>query len=109
MNDEKLFATDWQADQAVFDISDFINRLPEPSRSLCRDVIINGKSTTNVARKLNVTPKTVLRRIRKAIAPLAVQYDIAAAKQFLVQNNSHGQVEKHTRQENAENQDGRDG
>lgn len=68
---------------ATVDICDYIAALPEPQRSLCRAMVIDGESTDNIASRLNVTPREVLRRTRKAFAPLAVQYDIRNATKYL--------------------------
>ena len=73
---------------ATADICDYIAALPEPQRSLCRAMVIDGESTDNIASRLNVTSKTILRRTRKALAPLAVQYDIRTASKYLPASKS---------------------
>ena len=69
---------------AAFDIREYIERLPEPERTMCFAVIVEGRKTKETAESLGVHPKTVLRHVRRALAPLAKTYGITAADKFLV-------------------------
>ena len=81
-NDEEL-DLHIQTFTAMVDIRDYIASLPEPQKSLCHALVIEGESTNSVAGRFNVTQKTILRRTRKALAPLAVQFDIRNASKYL--------------------------
>ena len=65
------------------DISGYIASLAEPQRSICYAMVIRGESSKSVAGRFNVTPKTILRKTRKALAPLAMEYDIKTAAKHL--------------------------
>lgn len=68
---------------AAFDIREYIKRLPEPERTMCFSVIVEGRKTKEAAESLGVHPKTVLRHVRRALAPLAKTYGITAADKFI--------------------------
>ena len=69
---------------AAFDIREYIERLAEPERTMCFAVIVEGRKTKEAAEQLGVHPKTILRHVRRALAPLAKTYGITAADKFLV-------------------------
>lgn len=69
-----------QIDVASIDIADYIKQLPEPQRSMCHALVIDGYTSSRVAKMFSVTKKTVMRRSRKALAALAIQYGIERVK-----------------------------
>lgn len=73
---------------SALDIAGYISALPEPQRDICHAMVIRGESADSIAERLNVTAKTVVRRTRKALAPLAVQYDIRNAVKYLPASSS---------------------
>jgi len=73
---------------ATVDICDYIAMMTEPQRSICHAMVIEGESANIIAGRFNVTPKTIRRRTRKALAPLAVQYDIRNAVKYLPASSS---------------------
>lgn len=83
MRDDEGLDLHIQTFTAMVDIRDYIASLPEPQKSLCHALVIEGESTDSVAGRFNVTQKTILRRTRKALAPLAVQFDIRTASKYL--------------------------
>lgn len=74
---------------AEMDIRAFIARLPEPNRGICYALIIDGRDTKSIASSFNINPRTVLRRSRIAMAPLALDYDISIA---IIRPQSDGKV-----------------
>lgn len=83
MCNDQLFSFKFTENPIVFDIPDFINKLPEPTRSYCHAMLIEGESSKVIANRFHMTPKTILRKTRIALAPLAVQYGITSAEKFL--------------------------
>ena len=59
---------------AETDIRDYIDGLAEPIRSVCRGLIVAGQSVREVADLYGVSTKTVLRHVRKALAPKTFTY-----------------------------------
>lgn len=88
MRDDEGLDLHIQTFTAMVDIRDYIAALPEPQKSLCHALVIEGESTNSVAGRFNVTPKTILQRTRKALAPLAVQFDIRTASKYLPVSDS---------------------
>lgn len=64
---------------AAEDIADYIESLPEPERTLCRQVVMQGISAGIVARRLGKCKDEILHLIRDAMRPVARQIGIRAA------------------------------
>lgn len=69
-----------QSNTATADIEEFIPTLPEPERTICSQVIIDGISAGIVARKQGRSKDEILSMIREAMRPIAVQIGIRAAR-----------------------------
>jgi len=101
MHDDEKPDPHMQTFAATVDICDYIATLPEPQKSICRAMVIEDESPDNIASRFNVTPREILRRTRKALAPLAMQYDIRNATKYLpvsksvIRVRSDGKVTAH--------------
>ena len=63
------------------DIGDFIEILPEPDRTICRQMILDGISAGIIARRQGKSKDELLAMVREAMRPIAVQIGIRAARQ----------------------------
>ena len=82
-----LFYQVSQSTQMQDELTYYIKSQPEQIQKLCNAMVFEGESTRTLAERFNIAPKTVLRRVRKALAPIAVQYDISAARKYLRVSN----------------------
>lgn len=68
---------------AETDIRDYIAGLAGPIQGVCHALIVEGQSVREVADQYGVSTKTMLRHVRKALAPLALTYDIKNADKYI--------------------------
>ena len=69
----------YEPDNTFRDISEFIETLPEPARTITRKVIIDGISAGIVARQNGRSKAEILDMIQKAMRPFAVSIGIRPA------------------------------
>ena len=58
------------------DITDFINRLREPQRSICHAVVLDGENIGQVAAAHHLSRQRVGKILRSSLRPLAEDLDI---------------------------------
>ncbi len=83
LNENDLPSNSTEQMLAAFDIREFIDRLPEPERTMCFSLIMEGEKVRMIAEAHGVHPKTILRHVRRALAPLARTFGILAADKFI--------------------------
>ena len=70
-----------ETDFSAMDISEYILSLPEPARSICRAVVLEGRKVSQVARIFKVSRDRISRIMRNALRPLAEDFDIVPVRQ----------------------------
>lgn len=70
-----------KTDFSAMDISDYILSLPEPARSICRAVVLEGRKVSHVARIFKISRDRIGRIMRNALRPLAEDFDIVPVRQ----------------------------
>ena len=58
------------------DIADFIGHLSEPSRSICRAVILDGENIRHVVATHGLSRQRISKILRSSLLPLAEDFEI---------------------------------
>jgi len=79
-DDVEYFEPQVGTSHSAMDISDFILRLDEPERSICRAVVLNGEKIGHVAAAHHLSRHRVGQILRSSLLPLAEDFGIVRKK-----------------------------
>ena len=69
----------YNPEQQCNGIEEYISHLPEPGKSICSDILLQGDKVYKVARKFHISSYRVVKIVRLMMWPVAVELGIAPA------------------------------
>ena len=73
----------YNPEQQCNGIEEYISHLPEPGKSICSDILLQGDKVYKVARKFHISSYKVVKIVRLMMWPVAVELGIAPAAPLL--------------------------